>query len=290
MSFFVPGSGPIWSTGVLRAMNIMIGCIVALLSLFLWPKSTKSLIVETVQSQMIITAECAEKVLNLSYESFTREKLPIHWDSFLNPDDADERLAAQVDDAYETYRKSMRSWRSCSEQFPMLRYDPFFWSVSPKERAHFENHMSVRSRRTFRTQMNLVILESFVRGGVVHEVDKESFKVIRDLGNHIQVMLDLRNPLEQREQAVQVIVETDLVQVRQYIERLREDNARNPTSGTRPSLMMRVQKSISTYDGERLFGALESSEQMVLFLQLIEHLIFRVCRLHHFCLDLSNTS
>lgn len=281
-SFFTAstiGDEPAWHSGAYRALNIIIGCIVALLSLLFWPQSTKALIEERIEAQMILAGNSAAEVMDLAYDSFVNKRPPPHWDSFLILEPT-----ASADPAYEAYTKGVGSWKSCNDLFPMLKYDPFFfYSASKRERAHFHDYMRLRAERSFRIQINLILLDSIVRGGVNLDEYEDSFEVLRHVGQRIQIMMNRsKYDLAEREKAAQELLENDLPRVRLYVQTLRNKLSQQPSNHR--SSLDQVRKSItSAAIGIRVLKELESREQVAFFFELVEHLIIRASRLHYFC-------
>jgi len=297
-SFLVPNNGEEgWETGMFRAANILLGCVVALISLLLWPQSTKTLIEKKVRAQMTISGDSAAKVLDLAYDSFVNKRSPAHWQSFFVAD-LPNNNNSEGDSAYEAYTKGMKTWKTCMDMFPMLSYDPlFFVAATKKERDRFKEHMMIRSQRAFRIQINLVMMDSIVRGGVFLDEYKDTFEVLRDVGGRIRTLLDLDEDTEERDRAAKALVDNDLVRVRLYVQRLRDELTRqqrkqiDTVGGGRcingeDASVVRLRRSLTSFSGERILHLLESREQVALFFQLVEHLIIRATRLHYFCKEL----
>jgi len=268
-----------WFTGMHRIMNIVIGCsIVAAVSLLVWPLSTKVLLHKKVDRLLQRTGQSAEMVLNVAIDAFADQRKRPALAEIIGKDDFSC-------DVHTAYIKNVESWKDCKSLFPMLKYDPFFWPVPREQREYFRNHMAVRLARCFRIQMNIVMLDAITRSDTCFKGPKESLIILKDVGQRAKVILDLSVDHNERDGAVRVLLEHDLVRLRQELAQMA--NGRVLDSQVNIDILT---KALSSFVGLPLSHVDGNGEQSLLFLQLVEHLILRVARCHYYIAEYKSTS
>lgn len=291
--------GEPWSVGVWRAVNIVLGCFVGVSSLVLWPRSTKSMIQARVTNQLQVAGESVASVLDSAHSAFVNRQKPLHWDCFHR-----DRVNPKSDAAYDAYLKGAHGWKSCSELFALLKYDPFGYRSPSQERMKFQESMSILSERVFRLHTTLVVVDSIVRGGIGLQADKsmvsaspESLEALKRIGDRAKIMLSTDGgSLQEREKAFEALINEDLMEVGRWIERQERIQAKNQDAGSAdgPSSLSQVQRLLlSRYEDDvdnvhvsSPLQLLQGHQQISLLLLLVEQLILRVARLYCLSQDL----
>jgi len=157
LAFYNDDDGRPWRYGVMRSVSILVGALLAaLVSLLLWPSSTKRALESKVAEQLSVTAKSAQLVLEKAYEALLRMRKPRHITDVIHISD----------EAYESCVNCTSKWKACKSMFPMLAYDPPYLLLSPEDRRRFRDDMASRLTRAFRIHVNVTMTDAVIRMGV----------------------------------------------------------------------------------------------------------------------------
>ena len=187
----------------------------------------------------------------------------------------------EEDLAHKMYQSGTKSASEIRSLFPLLRFDPFFRTMSKNNQEAWTEHMQITLGKTFRMQVAVIMLDSLLRGGL-HRCDEkiDPIDILRQAGESIEQIHDRSLPAETHEAAVQALVYSDLPRIRENL------------SGIRASIHSEVEDELSgdeliavlsSVSNQRL-SALEGPGQSMLFWRIVEHLVLRAVRFHYCCL------
>ena len=183
------------------------------------------------------------------------------------------------DDVHRTYIKNIDGWKKCRDMFPMLQYDPCVLKLSKEDQQQFTHCMVIRMARSFRIQINLVLLDATVCTGFNFEAPHETLNIVKDVGSKIKLILDLSVDQTERDTVTKELIEKDLVDIRGYLAQTTEG-----TTLFRKVDIKALEQVITNFAPVSPLSAVDTPrEQTILFFMLVEHLILRVARLHYYC-------
>lgn len=331
-----PRGRPPWTHGLYRVLNIFIGCAIAgVVTCLVRPFSTHHQIRAKVEKLSKLTGKSVRAVMEatiaLSKHQRHEQQQQPHQQQQLHErrSKTDMRRAdsgssleqdqsrpflptitelvrhpetAGSDDAHDSYIASIDLWRDCRQALQLLRYDPVFRSqFDKKEQRLFQEHLRLRMARLFRIQVVLVMMDSLLRGGL-HRGDSNGNapEMLETIGKHIETLLDPAASETMRNKAAKLLVQRDIVKVRQHVRLLQQKQscaltaARQSTSfSSSSSSSSEAEPPNEDLDGDELWSILgtfdhpfplsklEGPGQSSLFYRLLEHVILKAVRLHH---------
>ena len=262
-----------YKPALFRVVNVVIGCaIVGVVSLVVYPVSTKTLMIKNVKDLVAATGRSTEMILAAASISFETGRKPLGIVEVLWAGHA----TSEADQVYNMYIKNMDGWKNCRLLIPTLKYDPWFLLMDHDEKRQFKHFMITQVARTFRVQLNAVMLDSIMRSDVVYRGPSEALVLFREIGATIRKVLDCTVELDERQRAVKMLLETDLPQLRSYVATVSDTShvsTKLNIAHLESMLLSKVRAlPLSTLDTH--------GEQTLLFFQMTEQLILRVARLH----------
>jgi Fusaric acid resistance protein-like len=284
-AFYNPkGDDPPWFTPLYRCLNVLIGCVIAAtVSVIVYPVSTRTLLIRNVRALIAATGTHTGMALQAAADSFESGTKPRALSVLLRDMDAGN---AAPDPVHASYVKNLDVWKSTRALIPILKYDPWFWTMQADERGEFKHAMHILLVRTLRIQMNIVLLDSILRSDAEYKGPTEAIKLLPAIGRRIETALSVKLlDAQERKAAVQEMIDEHLPLVRaQIVQAAAQSQSSGGDSTTAPfPSFARLESMLEA--GALPFSVLnQQGGQTLLYFQLVEQLILRVAKLH-FCLQ-----
>lgn len=272
LSFYEDVEHP-WKRGVYRMTNIILGCLIGgTTALVIRPISAKTLITQKVHHQMRVAGVSAQEVLFLTSRSFKQQAQPERFIDLVKKKTCNDK-------AYKAAIEGLGLWKECTSLFAMLDYDPFYLSMNTNEKATFVENLKQISARSLLIQNSVVMMDTLIRGGTKHfDENQETHDLLTSAGELIRCVLDMSIDLHQRQHASDQLMNGILPRIRSYI------------------TLFRSRSHIASFDdidqlqlawtnfneSARPLLSLESEEQIVMFFDLLQHVLLRSVRQHYF--------
>ena len=295
--FYVEGQGSAaWNKALLRCLNVIIGCVIGgIVSLVVFPKSTKGLVREKLVSQINLAGEASQAVMLWSAKVFSGQGAPAFLGSVLtecrNSGDIIREGEDDEDDiaAYNAYNKAIKQWKDTKSLFPLMHYDAGAHCAKKlgigKHEAEFNKKAAIILARAFRLQTTAVLIHSIARNDQGHDFMEDELHTFGFIGRLIGSLLQC--PFSEDAEAIADDLLNQLVYVREFAMDEAVDvaeAARATTNGDASSMtLMRDALRLRLANGEANMPlSLHSSDNSsLLFLQLVEHLCLRALRLYY---------
>ena len=193
------GTGhPTWQRGVMRVVNVMVGCLLgALGAILVCPKSTAAVLHEKTSRQVHLCGEASWAVLHLAADQFAG-KVHVHalaeelmasplqttqrWNvrrrnttngvdsprttSTTSPRRSMTEKKSVADVALKKYEDAIADWKASKMLFPLTKFDPFSYETHAERRQHvagFNKEIARTLARSLRIQTTIVLLDGMVR-------------------------------------------------------------------------------------------------------------------------------
>ena len=198
--FYVEGQGSAaWNKALLRCANVIIGCVIGgIVSLVVFPKSTKGLVREKLVSQINLAGEASQAVMAWSAKVFGGQGAPAFLGSVLTEcrNGGDIREGEDDEDdiaAYNAYNKAIKQWKDTKSLFPLMQYDAGLHCAKKlgvgKHEAEFNKKAAIVLARAFRLQTTAVLLHSIARNDQGHDFSEEELSTFSFIGHLIGSLL-----------------------------------------------------------------------------------------------------
>jgi hypothetical protein len=275
LSFYQEDADHPWKKGCYRVLNIFLGCgIGGLAAIGIGPVSTKTLLLQKADAQMKLAGRSAQHMLLSACQSFVHKSQPPMFLDILRKNEPVQ------DETYKAYVSGMNLWKDCKTLFPMLGYDPFYRWTAEEARGQFKEDLKNRVARSFLIQNTVVMMDTIVRGAVAYRDPTCRLEsLLCGIGERISLILDASKEKEERNRAAKDLMEVDMVRIREYLSELRN------MASTKRYDAQALHHAWSSFDGSRPIQSLESREQIVLFFEMLEHLVLRSVRQHYYCVE-----
>jgi len=288
LAFFGPPlPGTRYDSGLYRLADVLLGgSIAAAAAVVVFPVSTYTNTKRKMRKHIEDTGASIESILSTSAKAFAdpvRHKLPTMADVILG----------KPDPVYSLYTANLVRARTFKADRQMLQYDVYFQFVAMKndkrEKDRFVRHLVSSISRSYRVQMNAVMLESLVRSGMKYRhppIDEDddssaspSLELLKEIGARCRIVLCATSApdTDTRPSEAKRLLCEDLPRVRAILASLMKEfpgELRIDASKARELL-----SSSATGFPISLIGA--KGEQTLLFFHLIEYLILRVAALYY---------
>jgi hypothetical protein len=261
-----------WIIPLYRVINVMLGCfIAAFVSLVVYPVSTKTLLVKLTTDLMASTGRNTEMTLQSASDSFVRG-------TKLRPISELLSMVNDPDPVHKSYVKNLEGWKCCRLLTPILKYDPWFWMMDEGDRGMFRNAMIILVARTFRVQMNAVLLDSILRSDAEKSGPKEAIEMLPAIGQRISTVMNVREiDFDVRKEALRELLVDYLPKIRAHAIR-----ASQLYSGAQTIEFSMLEAKLMSGSQTLPFDFLHhQGGQWKLMCPLLEQLILRVAKLHY---------
>uniref|UniRef100_A0A7S0FKW7 Integral membrane bound transporter domain-containing protein n=1 Tax=Minutocellus polymorphus TaxID=265543 RepID=A0A7S0FKW7_9STRA len=293
--FYVDQGPSAWNKALLRVVNVMIGCIVGgIVSLVVFPKSTKRLVRDKLESQINLAGEASQAVMMWSAKVFSGQGAPVFLGSVLTEyrNSGDVREGEDDEDdiaAYKAYNKGIKQWKDTKGLFPLMQYDAGLHCAKKlgikKYEAEFNKQAAIVLARAFRLQTTAVLLHSIARNDQGHDFSEDELNTFSFIGHLIGTLLQCPFSVDSEQIANDLL--DQLVYVREFA--LDEavdvaESARAISNGDASSMtLMRdaLRLRLANGEGNMPLSLYSSDNSSLLFLQLVEHLCLRALRLYY---------
>ena len=188
--------------------------------------------------------------------------------------------AVSSEEALEKHDAAIQDSRIIKAQLGMLQYDPFQLGTPDEAILTFQSEVANTLARALRIQHTVVLLDGMIRNDPKHDFTENQINLFADVGTLISEMLSV--PLNEGA-AHQLKDKMD--QVRGEIIRMSAVVAERPQKMTKSASFHTI-ASITDDDDDDDHGrglgkfSDNSGVQVLLFLQLVEHLSLRAVRLY----------
>ena len=294
--FYVDLGPSAWNKALVRVANVMIGCVIGgIVSLVMFPKSTKGLVRDKLVSQINLAGEASQAVMMFSAKVFGGQgAAPALLGSILTECRVGGDFREGVDDAddiatHSAYNKAIKQWNDTKTFFPLMQYDAR-WHCARKlgKKKHedgFNKQAAIVLARAFRLQTTAVLLHSITRNDQGHDFSEDELNTFTFIGQLIGTLLQC--PFRDDSEQIANDLLDQLVFVREFAmdEALDvAESARAMYTGDADSLtLMRdaLRLRLANGEGTMPLSLYSSDNSSLLFLQLVEHLCLRSLRLYY---------
>jgi len=295
---FYQDQGPYaWYKAVLRVVNVIIGCVIGgIISLVVFPKSTKGLVREKLVSQINLAGEASQAVMMWSAKVFSGQGVPSFLGSVLTECRNGGEIREGEDDkediaANNAYSKAIKQWKDTKSLFPLMEYDARLRCATKVGRMKheaqekFNNQAAIVLARAFRLQTTAVLLHSIARNDQGHDFSDDELNTFSFIGHLIGSLLQC--PFSENSEEIANELLDQLVYIREFA--LDEavdvaEAARASSNGDASSMtLMRdaLRLRLANAEGKMPLSLYSSDNSSLLFLQLVEHLCLRSLRLYY---------
>jgi Fusaric acid resistance protein-like len=184
-AFYDPkGDDPPWFTPLYRVLNVLIGCVIgAVVSVSVYPVSTRTLLLRNVLGLIAATGKHTGMALQAAADSFASGAKPRTLSVLLRDMDSGR---TDPDPVHATYVKNLDAWKSARALIPILKYDPWFWTMTADQQHEFKHAGLMLVVRTLRIQMNIVLLDSILRSDAEYKGTPEAVRLLPAIGRRIE--------------------------------------------------------------------------------------------------------
>ena len=291
--FYVEGQGSAaWNKALLRCANVIIGCVIGgIVSLVVFPKSTKGLVREKLVSQINVAGEASQAVMAWSAKVFGGQGAPAFLGSVLTVCRNGGDIREGEDDiaAYNAYNKAIKQWKDTKSLFPLMQYDAGLHCAKKlgvgKHETEFNKKAAIVLARAFRLQTTAVLLHSIARNDQGHDFSEDELSTFSFIGHLIGSLLHC--PFREDTEAIADDLLNQLVSVREFAldEAVDVAEAARATSNGDASSMALMRDALrlrlANGEGNMPLSLYSSDNSSLLFLQLVEHLCLRALRLYY---------
>ena len=296
--FYVEGQGSAaWQKATLRVANVIIGCIIGgVVSLVIFPQSTKGLVREKLVSQINLAGEASRAVMLWSSKVFSGQGAPAFLGSVITEcrNSGDIREGEDDEDdiaAYNAYNKAIKQWKDTKSLFPLMQYDAGAHCAKKlgvgkhQHQAEFNKKAAIVLARAFRLQTTAVLLHSIARNDQGHDFSEDELNTFSFIGHLIGSLL--KCPFSEDAEAIADDLLNQLVYVREFAmdEALDVAEAARATSNGDASSMTLMRDALrlrlANGEGNMPLSLYSSDNSSLLFMQLVEHLCLRALRLYY---------
>ena len=198
---------------------------------------------------------------------------------------------SKQDAAMETYEEAIADWNATKSLIPLARYGPFHMNEATGPAKDYQLEMARTLARALRIQTTAVVLDGMVRNEAEYDFDHVHVVLFEETGMLIRKILTPPLDFAQNKELVSELVRK-VEQLRECIDKLRTSSEAEAVSrrmGLRDfeAKLLRNAKYMSEslrMDDDAGMGlpkyATGGSDNALVFLQLVEHLILRCLRLY----------
>jgi len=290
---FYTDDHPKWRKGIFRVINVIVGCAIGGVgALLLWPRSTKGMLQEKIQTQVKLAGEASQAVLEFAADTFSRSASRRQM-MVTAPRLSMRRMTggtdyADVDKlnfaAHDKYNRALAEWKTVNGVFLLAKWDPFLRLCGDLEQdAKYREEVALALARALRIQTTVVILDGLVRNNIASKFSERQLDLIADIGSLIKVMLTAPFNEEKSEAAAEALLDR-LDDVRGFALTAASDALaaakmhRRLFSGSMGKEDYRAR--LKKQDGQLPMCIRSHDNISLLFLQLLEHLVVRSLRLY----------
>lgn len=207
-----------WKKGVFRILNIAMGGIVgSLVSVTIFPVSTKHLIEQKVQTLIIDTGTTAKQVLCSVHKQ--ENALPSFHTMIVDPSTTDPARTAVL--------KCIEGMHKVKGLLPLLDYDLSFKRKSSDEKRRYLESWNMILDRLARIHNNISWIDNILRSNLIGDDihnDVLEYDLLRRVGTHCEEILDLSNLSEDdRNTVAYTMLNEDIQAIRKEIQRAEAD-------------------------------------------------------------------
>jgi len=293
--FYVDQGPSAWNKALVRVANVMIGCVIGgIVSLVVFPKSTKGLVRDKLISQINLAGEASQAVMMFSAKVFGGQSVPAFLGSVLTECRIGGDFREGVDDeddmaTHNAYNKAIKQWNETKGLFPLMQYDARWHCARKlgmkKHEDGFNKQAAIVLARAFRLQTTAVLLHSIARNDQGHDFSEDELNTFSFIGQLIGTLLQcpFRDDSEQ--------IANDLLEQLVYTREFATDEALNVAESARAMYngdadsltLMRdaLRLRLANGEGAMPLSLYSSDNSSLLFLQLVEHLCLRALRLYY---------
>jgi hypothetical protein len=293
--FYVDQGPSAWNKALLRVANVMIGCVIGgIVSLVVFPKSTKGLVRDKLVSQINLAGEASQGVMMFSAKVLGGQSAPAFLGSVLTECRIGGDFREGVDDeddmaTHNAYNKAIKQWNETKGLFPLMQYDARWYCARKlgmkKKEEGFNKQAAIVLARAFRLQTTAVLLHSIVRNDHGHDFAEDELNTFSFIGQLIGSLLQC--PFRDESEQIANDLLDQLVYVREFATDQVLDvaeSARARYNGDADSMtLMRdaLRLRLANGEGTMPLSLYSSDNSSLLFLQLVEHLCLRSLRLYY---------
>jgi hypothetical protein len=241
---------PLWSHGIIRVINVVIGCLLgAMGSIVICPKSTADVLYEKTARQVRLAGEASEALMQSASDYFSGRVIRItrladeilhqpiessmRWklrrqSSGLSDDDSNNHFNnnnnnnnnnnVKSNRAVKKYEDAIMEWRATKSLFPLAKYDPF--SIPDLHRNNkatmIQTDIAHTLARALRIQTTIVVMDGMLRNEADYEFTRDQLILFGQIGSLIRRMLTVPINLIQTNAAAEELF-TKLDQIRNCI-------------------------------------------------------------------------
>ena len=294
-----------WIKSVYRLINVFIGCLISVVgSIIVLPRSTNKLLHERIQNQCQLAGQASEAVLHAAADVLfcpsiarpqsdsesddeeigRRSVNPLH-DSPLSK--SFKRFHKAIldegnDVALEKYESALQDWKVTKGLFSLLQYDPFHYLFPPSpgdrdSRAEFRSNCADTLARALRIQTTVALLDGIIRNEPPRGVDDSTIFLLAELGTLTRELFTIVPQENVPEIAINKrLLLGRLSTIRQLERKLTVDMASPKISRE----YTKKEEGITEMNSADTTETDDNNRTLLLFLQLVEHLILRCLSLY----------
>ena len=312
---FSADADPKWFRGVMRIVNVVIGCLLgALGAVAICPKSTSAVLHDKTARQVKLCGEAADAVLTMAADHFAGKvtvlgladelanaplETTVRWSlrrvNSGNLSEPSLSASKNADVALQKFEDAMEDWKASKMLFPLTKFDPFHMKIHGEvyaSKTALNQAIARTLARSMRIQTTIVMLDGMVRHDTDYNLTRSDLRRLRLVGSQVQAMLAVPLIVSSSDQAALALL-TELGAVRKKI-LLLSQAASQQDDLERSLLEQRFRRSLvgggdsdaAVVDDDDDAGrgipkfASDANDNARFFLQLVEHLILRSLRLY----------